>query len=187
MNYKLFKISLAVLSIIFFQFSANAQLADKIELTEDNQLLGLGTQYILKSEILQEDRPIIISLPIGYENNKNVFYLGIWLREKLSEMSRNQASYDLRVHTIPFPEDLEPAILKIENKTLVSEDLKVIEKFEVEHKSEVSGTKKIQCTKKMKEMEVSKLSFGPKIQMDPKKRMGPKSRIFALGDDSYIY
>ena len=54
---------------------------------------------------------------VGYENNKNVFYLGIWLREKLSEMSRNQASYDLRVHTIPFPEDLEPAILKIENKT----------------------------------------------------------------------
>ena len=70
MNNKKIKISLAVLFIIFFQFSANAQLAEKIELTEDNQLLGLGTQYILKSEILQEDRPIIISLPIGYENNE---------------------------------------------------------------------------------------------------------------------
>ncbi len=78
MHYKLIKISLAVLLIPFFQFSANAQLADKIPLTEDNQLLGLGTQYILKSEILQEDRPIIVSLPTGYENNKDnypVLYL----------------------------------------------------------------------------------------------------------------
>ena len=70
MNYKSIKISLAVLSIIFFQFSTNAQLSDKIELTEDNQLIGLGTQYILKSEILQEDRPIIISLPNGYEESE---------------------------------------------------------------------------------------------------------------------
>ena len=50
MNYKSIKISLAVLFVIFFQFSANAQLADEIPLTADNQLLGLGTQYILKSE-----------------------------------------------------------------------------------------------------------------------------------------
>jgi predicted alpha/beta superfamily hydrolase len=70
MNFKSIKISLAVLSLIFFQFSAYAQLADKIELTEDNQLLGLGTQHILKSKILQEDRPIIISLPNGYEESK---------------------------------------------------------------------------------------------------------------------
>ena len=58
--------------------NVNAQLAEKIELTNDNQLLGLGTQYILKSKILKEDRPIIISLPIGYENNENnypVLYL----------------------------------------------------------------------------------------------------------------
>ena len=78
MNYKTIKILLAVLVIIFFQFSANGQLAEKIELTEDNQLLGLGTQYILKSEILQEDRPIIISLPNGYEEgetNYPVLYL----------------------------------------------------------------------------------------------------------------
>ena len=78
MNYKLVKISLSLIFFIFFQFSTNAQLADKIELTEDNQLLGLGTQYILKSEILQEDRPIIISLPNGYEEseaNYPVLYL----------------------------------------------------------------------------------------------------------------
>ena len=78
MNYKTIKNLLAVLVITFFQFSANGQLAEKIELTEDNQLLGLGTQYILKSEILQEDRPIIISLPKGYkegETNYPVLYL----------------------------------------------------------------------------------------------------------------
>jgi predicted alpha/beta superfamily hydrolase len=72
------KISASVLFLIFFQFSVHAQLADKIQLTEDNQLLGLGTQYILKSEILKEDRPIIISLPSGYEDNEGnypVLYL----------------------------------------------------------------------------------------------------------------
>ena len=51
MNYKTIIKSIAALVITFFHFSANAQLADKIALTEDNQLLGLGTQYILQSEI----------------------------------------------------------------------------------------------------------------------------------------
>jgi predicted alpha/beta superfamily hydrolase len=75
---KTLKISVTILLITFFQFSANAQLADKIDLTKDNQLLGLGAQHILKSEILQEERPIIISLPREYKNNDNnypVLYL----------------------------------------------------------------------------------------------------------------
>ncbi len=46
------------------------QVANKIDLTEDGQLLGLGTQHILKSIILEEERPIIVSLPIGYNNSK---------------------------------------------------------------------------------------------------------------------
>ncbi|WMI64780.1 alpha/beta hydrolase-fold protein [Aestuariibaculum sp. YM273] len=46
------------------------QLANKIEMTNDNQLLGLGTQHIIKSDILNEERPIIISLPVGYDNSK---------------------------------------------------------------------------------------------------------------------
>ena len=41
----------------------------------------------------------------GYENNKEVFYLGMWIREALSEISKTQASYDLRVHPISFPEN----------------------------------------------------------------------------------
>ena len=78
MDTKVFKNLLLALFIISFQFSVSAQISEKIELTKDNQLLGLGTQYILKSEILQEDRPIIISLPIGYEDsdaNYPVLYL----------------------------------------------------------------------------------------------------------------
>ncbi|MDC6388970.1 alpha/beta hydrolase-fold protein [Maribacter sp. PR1] len=44
------------------------QVAEKIEMTQDWQLLGLGKQHILKSNILQEERPIIISLPLGYKD-----------------------------------------------------------------------------------------------------------------------
>lgn len=52
----------------------------------------------------------------GYENNKKVFYLGMWIREKISEISRNQGSYDLRVHALSFPQNLESAISQIEQK-----------------------------------------------------------------------
>ncbi len=72
------KNTLVLLIITFIQWNVNAQLAERIELSNDNQLLGLGTQYVLKSEHLQEDRPIIISLPQGYKNNDNnypVLYL----------------------------------------------------------------------------------------------------------------
>ena len=94
MNYKLIKISFAVLSIIFFQFNANAQLADKIELTEDNQLLGLGTQHILKSEILQEDRPIIISLPNGYKDSE-AHYPVLYLLDGLQNIKHEVGTVEL--------------------------------------------------------------------------------------------
>ena len=54
----------------FLQGRLYGQVANKIDLTEDGQLLGLGTQHILKSIILEEERPIIVSLPIGYNNSK---------------------------------------------------------------------------------------------------------------------
>jgi len=75
---KSFKIVLSVLFIVFFQLDLTAQIADQIPLSSDRQLLGLGTQYSLKSAVLEEDRPIIISLPVGYKNNENnypVLYL----------------------------------------------------------------------------------------------------------------
>lgn len=62
---------LVILAFTLSQITAHAQLARKIELTPDNQLLGLGAQYLIKSAILQEERPIIISLPYGYENSKS--------------------------------------------------------------------------------------------------------------------
>lgn len=55
----------------------------------------------------------------GYENNKEVFYLGLWIREELSKISKSQASYDLRVHTLKFPENIDLAILEIEQKNLI--------------------------------------------------------------------
>lgn len=78
MNFKTIKISLLAIFLICCQLSIKAQLAEKVELTKDNQLLGLGTYYTVRSEILQEDRPIIISLPKGYEEgeaNYPVLYL----------------------------------------------------------------------------------------------------------------
>jgi predicted alpha/beta superfamily hydrolase len=75
---KTLKNTFIALILGFIFFNVNAQIAEKIELTNDNQLLGLGTQHLLKSEILQEDRPIIISLPLGYKANQGnypVLYL----------------------------------------------------------------------------------------------------------------
>ncbi|HPF50042.1 MAG TPA: alpha/beta hydrolase-fold protein [Draconibacterium sp.] len=69
MNYKTLKISLVVLFLISCQFSIRAQLAEKIEVSNNNQLLGLGTYNHLYSEILKENRPFIISLPSGYKES----------------------------------------------------------------------------------------------------------------------
>jgi hypothetical protein len=55
----------------------------------------------------------------GYENNQQAFYLGSWLRERLGELSQKFGSYDLRVHTINFPIDLDDTISQIENRNEV--------------------------------------------------------------------
>jgi len=94
MNIKTFKILLSALFIIIFQYSISAQISEKIELTKDNQLLGLGTQYILKSKILQEDRPIIISLPIGY-NNSEGNYPVLYLLDGLGNIKHQVGTVEL--------------------------------------------------------------------------------------------
>lgn len=73
---------LIILSILLIITSLsrnlNAQISQEIPFNEDNQLLGLGTQYIISSEVLGEERPIIIALPQGYEEsdaNYPVLYL----------------------------------------------------------------------------------------------------------------
>ena len=94
MNTKIFKNSLSALFIIFLQFNVSAQISEKIELTKDNQLLGLGTQYLLKSEVLQEDRPIIISLPIGYNHNE-ANYPVLYLLDGLGNIKHQIGTVDL--------------------------------------------------------------------------------------------
>lgn len=70
MNSKIVQLSLTVLFLILCQLGIKAQIAEKIELTNDNQLLGLGTYLTIKSDILPEDRPIIISIPNGYKESE---------------------------------------------------------------------------------------------------------------------
>jgi len=71
-----------------------AQISEKIELSKDNQLLGLGTQYILKSEILLEERPFIISLPHGYENN-DANYPVLYLLDGLGNIKHEIGTVEL--------------------------------------------------------------------------------------------
>jgi predicted alpha/beta superfamily hydrolase len=94
MKNKIFKKSLSALFIIFFQLMMSAQISEKIELSSDNYLLGLGTQYILKSEILHEERPIIISLPHGYENN-NANYPVLYLLDGLGNIKHQIGTVEL--------------------------------------------------------------------------------------------
>jgi len=94
MGTKIFKTLLSVFIIAFVQFNINAQISEKIELTNNNQLLGLGTQYILKSKILQEQRPIIISLPLGYENS-NANYPVLYLLDGLGNIKHQIGTVEL--------------------------------------------------------------------------------------------
>ena len=52
----------------------------------------------------------------GYENNMDAFHLGHWIRGKISELAKNQTSYDLRVHPLPFPQNLGDVIGLFEKK-----------------------------------------------------------------------
>ncbi len=53
----------------------------------------------------------------GYDMNKEAYFLAMWVREQLSELARQQGNYDLRVHPLTFPEDLDQVIAGIERKT----------------------------------------------------------------------
>lgn len=58
---------LLIAIVILCYHQSNAQLANKIDMTEDGQLLGLGSQHMFTSKVLGEDRPILISVPVGYD------------------------------------------------------------------------------------------------------------------------
>ncbi|MEC9123372.1 MAG: hypothetical protein VX969_04440 [Verrucomicrobiota bacterium] len=65
----------------------------------------------------------------GYDMNKEAYFLAMWVREQLSELARQQGSYDLRVHPLAFPDDLDQVIAGIERKTT---------RNEIEKKDEIS-------------------------------------------------
>ena len=94
MTTKLFKILNYVFFVAFVHFSLSAQISEKIPLSKDHQLLGLGRQYILKSGILEEERPIIISLPLGYENN-DANYPVLYLLDGLGNIKHEIGTVEL--------------------------------------------------------------------------------------------
>ena len=94
MTTKLFKILNYVFFVAFVHFSLSAQISEKIPLSKDHQLLGLGRQYILKSGILEEERPIIISLPLGYENN-DADYPVLYLLDGLGNIKHEIGTVEL--------------------------------------------------------------------------------------------
>lgn len=91
---KIIKILISVFFVAFVHFNISAQISEKIPLSKDNQLLGLGTQYILKSEILHDERPIIISLPHGYENN-DANYPVLYLLDGLGNIKHEIGTVEL--------------------------------------------------------------------------------------------
>jgi hypothetical protein len=80
--------------VVLCYHQSNAQLANEIDLTEDGQLLGLGTQHILKSKVLEEDRPIIISLPVGYHETV-VNYPTLYVLDGLQNIKHTVGTVEL--------------------------------------------------------------------------------------------
>lgn len=70
---KTFIYTLFSLSLLFIYPMSHAQLAESIPMTSDKQLLGLGTEHHITSTILDEDRPFIVSLPKGYEQDQATY------------------------------------------------------------------------------------------------------------------
>lgn len=56
----------------------------------------------------------------GYETNDDAYFLCMWIREQLGVLSRTQGSYDLRVHALTFPEDLDRVISGVEKRSTQS-------------------------------------------------------------------
>jgi len=96
-------ISLFIISFaLMIQYHSNAQIANKIELTEDNQLLGLGVQHNFQSEILAEERPLIISTPVGYEDT-NADYPVLYLLDGLQNIKHVVATSEFLAETGLIP------------------------------------------------------------------------------------
>ena len=51
----------------------------------------------------------------GFEENPDAFFLAMWVRERLSKLLITQGSYNLHVHAINIPEDIN-AVIKMEER-----------------------------------------------------------------------
>jgi hypothetical protein len=56
----------------------------------------------------------------GYEINNEAFFMAMWVREQLSELSRKQGSYHLSIHPLSFPQDLDSTIHGVEKRATQS-------------------------------------------------------------------
>lgn len=98
MKTKIIKQLMFIAIMVLGHCQLNAQLANTINMTEDGQLLGLGTQHILKSKVLEEDRPIIISLPVGYHET-DVNYPTLYLLDGLQNIKHVIATSEFLAET----------------------------------------------------------------------------------------
>lgn len=57
---------------------------------------------------------------VGFEQNTEAFFLAMWVRKTLSDLLIKQGNYDLRIHPITFPEDIESVISDEEKKSTQS-------------------------------------------------------------------
>jgi hypothetical protein len=57
---------------------------------------------------------------VGFEQNTEAFFLAMWVRKTLSDLLIKQGNYDLRIHPIAFPEDIESVISDEEKKSTQS-------------------------------------------------------------------
>tara|TARA_B100001057_G_scaffold208743_1_gene209427 strand:- start:13261 stop:14163 length:903 start_codon:yes stop_codon:yes gene_type:complete len=65
-------------------------------------------------------REKVKSFEKSYETNKEAFFMAMWVREQLSELSRKQGNYHLSVHALTFPEDLDRTIHGVEKRATQS-------------------------------------------------------------------
>ena len=52
----------------------------------------------------------------GFEENIEVFLMAMWIREKLTELTIKQGSYNLQVHAIEIPESIDQVLKTEETK-----------------------------------------------------------------------
>jgi hypothetical protein len=98
MKTKLITQLLLITMVVLCYHQSNAQLATKIDMTEDGQLLGLGSQHIFKSKVLGEDRPILISVPVGYHDT-DVNYPTLYVLDGLQNIKHVIATSEFLAET----------------------------------------------------------------------------------------